>query len=236
MGCISPHQPLNFGGSVTRRAFQIEPIRLTIIKAMRWFHWRRKAPGRSSRHSGSASASSIRSGDRKMCGVVPQSWQGRPAARLPLHPSRPVMLLGIEPRRIIETSAVSSRSGGGVPAPPETHPDQRVRRWTTTSVIAAGPQPRAGGAPGPPPCFRAWRRPERPSSPLDPDEGLSRPFEPRPPFRLRPPAPGAFALLPATPSLSEPSLLRPSVPVRSKTRASRGPGAFHALRQVNREG
>lgn len=101
-------------------------------------------------HNSQDSTETADKAERKMCGVVPQSWQGRPAARLPLHPSRPVMLLGIEPRRIIETSAVSSRSGGGVPAPPETHPDHRVRRWTSTSVIAAGSQPRANVAHGTP--------------------------------------------------------------------------------------
>lgn len=32
----------------------------------------------------------------------PHSWQGRPAARLPLHPSRPWRVSGVEPRRAIQ--------------------------------------------------------------------------------------------------------------------------------------
>lgn len=87
---------------------------------------------------------------------IPQVWRSSalsllaPVKRPPFHPFR-----------------------WGVPAPPETHPDHRDRRWSATKGIcrpwnpASGafaplnPRPWTYAALEPAPCFRAWRRPKR---------------------------------------------------------------------------
>ncbi len=87
-----------------------------------------------------------------MCGVVPQSWQGGRCAP-PLHPPR-------------EPCAGSSRSGRGVPAPPQDP--------TQTNGIAVGSRPRACACP---------LEPSAMASSMDTTKGRSCPLDTRPTVR-----------------------------------------------------
>lgn len=72
-----------------------------------------------------------------MRGSTTPSWQGGPL-RLPLHPPRRWRLIGIEPKRAIETSAVSSVQEASVL--PET-PRPSSCRWTARRAISLSRHP-----------------------------------------------------------------------------------------------
>lgn len=93
-----------------------------------------------------------------MCGVVPQSWQG--AATRPRAPPSHWRIPASSPNAPSETTAVSSRLGKGLRAPPQDPAQANFRSWTHARgdavlpstpwpPFAGGAQPRVSAAPRP---------------------------------------------------------------------------------------
>lgn len=77
----------------------------------------------------------------------------------PLHPPACGARIGIDASRApSKRPPFRSAFRRSVPSPPETHPDQPFADWMPASVCR-WTAPRAFAAPGPAPCFRAWKRP-----------------------------------------------------------------------------